>query len=108
MSLLLQHSANLFIRPRLAFRGLLEGNRRVGYGIFGALVLALVYFAGISSKLALNAMHIPEFLVINIPPEQYYAYERFFLFPAALAGTILAAGMIRLGARGWKGQGTFE
>jgi hypothetical protein len=80
----------------------------VGYGIFGNLILALVYFAGISSNLAIGVMHIPRFLVLNIPPEQYYAYERFFIFQAALAGTILAAGVIRLGARGWKGQGNFE
>ncbi len=108
MNLLLQHSINLFFRPRLAFRRLLEGNRRVGYGIFGTLILALVYIAGISTKMAMNAMHVPEFLVLNIPPARYYSTERFFIIPAALAGTILAAGIIRLAAQGWKGQGNFE
>ncbi len=106
--MVLQRSVDLFFRPRAAFRSLLEGSRPVSYGFYGNLILAMVYFAGISISLAMNVMHIPQGLVLNIPPEQYYAYERFFIFPVGLAGTILAAGAIRLGACGCRGQGHFE
>ncbi|MGD2156961.1 MAG: Yip1 family protein [Anaerolineales bacterium] len=104
----LRYSTDLFFRPQLAFRALLNDRRRVGYGILGNLVLAVIYFVGISVTLEMNELHVPQNLVLNIPPERYYAYERFFIFPASLAGTILAAGVIRLGAREWKGDGRFE
>lgn len=103
-----RYSADLFFRPQLAFRALLDERRRVGFGILGNLILAVVYFIGISIALEMDVMHLPQRLVLNIPPEQYYAYERFFIFPVGLAGTILAAGVIRLVARGWKGNGRFE
>jgi hypothetical protein len=80
----------------------------VSYGILGNLLLAAIYFVDISIALEMDVMHIPELLVINLPPEQYYAYERYFIFPVSLAGTILAAGVIRLGAREWKGVSGFE
>lgn len=103
-----QYSADLLFRPQLAFRALLEERKPVRYGLFGVLVLALVYFIGISIPLSAGAMHLPQPPVINIPPEQYYSYQRFMNFPAGLAGTILSAGVIRLAARGLKGQGRFE
>jgi hypothetical protein len=80
----------------------------VGFGFLGTLILAAVYFSGISIAIALHAAHIPKFLVINIPAEQYYSYERFFIWPVAIAGTILASGVIRLTARWMNGQGSFE
>jgi hypothetical protein len=104
----LRYSADLFVRPRLALRALLGDPRRVGFGFLGLLILAAVYFVGISVALAMNVAHLPQFLVLNIPAEQYYSYERFFILPVAVAGTILASGVIRLGARWWNGQGRFE
>jgi hypothetical protein len=104
----LQYCVDLFFRPQLAFRALLDERRRVGYGILGNLLLAAVYFVSISIVLVMDVMHVPQLLVLSIPPEQYYAYERFFIFPVGLAGTILASGVIRLGAREWKGNGHFE
>jgi hypothetical protein len=89
-------------------RDLLAESGRVRYGLFGTLILAVVYFIGISITLAMNATHLPEFLVLNIPPDQYYAYERYFIFPVALAGTILASGAIRLVSRKANGRGRFE
>jgi hypothetical protein len=89
-------------------RELLAEPGRVRYGLLGALILSVIYFIGISVALAMNAAHLPEFLVLNIPPDQYYAYERFFIFPVALAGTILASGTIRLASRKANGRGRFE
>lgn len=108
MAMFLQYSVGLFFRPQWVFRALLNEPRRVRYGILGNLVLALIYFIGISITLEMNAMHTPQLLLLNIPPEQYYAYEMFFIFPVGLAGTILASGVIRLGAREWDGDGRFE
>jgi len=103
-----RYSFGLFLRPRLTFRALLGDHRRVGFGILGILALAIIYFISISIALEMNAMHLPQLLVLNIPPDQYYAYERFFIFPVGLAGTVLASGAIRLGARAWEGKGQFE
>jgi hypothetical protein len=108
MAHFLKYSAGLFFRPLRTFCSLLGDDRRVRYGILGNLVLAVVYFVGISVALEMDVMHAPQLLVLNIPPEQYYAYERYFIFPAGLAGTILAAGVTRLVARGWNGKGRFE
>jgi hypothetical protein len=104
----LQYSVGMFIRPHVALRALLGDPRRVGYGFVGVLILAAVYFVAISVALALRVAHLPEYLVLNIPAAQYYSYERFFILPVGLAGVILAAGVIRLAARGWNGQGHFE
>jgi hypothetical protein len=98
----------LFFRPQLTFRALLNEPLRVGYGVLGNLVLALINFIGISIALQMEVMHLPQLLVLNMSPKQYYAYERFFIFPAALAGTILASGVIRLGAYLWNGAGRFQ
>ena len=103
-----QYSFGLFLRPHLTFRALLDDHRRVGFGILGILALATIYFISISIALEMNAMHLPQLLVLNIPPDQYYAYERFFIFPVGFAGTILASGVIRLTARAWEGKGQFE
>ena len=71
-------------------------------------ILAVVYFLGISLSIALDVMHIPKGIILNIPAEQYYSYERYFILPVALSGTILTAGVIRLIARAWHGKGQFE
>jgi hypothetical protein len=104
----LQYTIKLFYCPHIVFRALLEDRRRLVFGVLGILVLAVVYFLGISIVLKFDVMHQPQLLALNIPPEHYYAYERYFIFPVGLAGTILAAGVIRLSACGWKGKGRFE
>lgn len=104
----LQYSADLIVRPHVALRALLGDPWRVGFGFLGILILAAVYFIGISVDLAMNVAHLPQLLVLNIPAEQYYSYERFFILPVGLAGTILTSGVIRLVARWWNGRGHFE
>jgi hypothetical protein len=104
----LQYSVDLIVRPRAALHALLDDPQRVGFGFLGPLILAVVYFIGISVALAMNAAPLPQFLVLNIPARQYYALERFFILPVGLAATILTAGVIRLVARWWNGEGHFE
>ncbi len=108
MRKLLQYSANLFFCPRVTFRALLHDPKASGFGLLGPVALASVYFIGISIALAFKVMHLPQSPVLNIPVEQYYAYERFYILPVGIAGIILAAGVIRLLAQGWNGQGRFE
>ena len=104
----LQYATELFVRPRKALHELHGDSHRVRLGILGHLILAVVYFIAITISLTMNASHLPEFLVLNIPAGQYYAYERFFILPVGLAATILTSGVIRLMARLWAGQGQFE
>jgi hypothetical protein len=104
----LQYSADLFVRPHVALRALRSDPQRVGFGFLGHLALAAIYFVGISIALVMDVANLPQLLVINIPAEQYYSFERFFILPVALAATILTSGAIRLAARLWNGQGHFE
>jgi hypothetical protein len=108
MGTFLAYMVGLFVRPRRTLRRLAGDPRGICYGFFGLVVLAAVYFIGISIALAMNVAHSPEFLVLDIPAERYYSYERFFILPVGLAGTILASGVVRLLARWWKGMGRFE
>jgi hypothetical protein len=80
----------------------------VAFGFAGLLLLTAIYVLGLSVAIANNRMPSEETLVLRIPAERYYVYERLFLLPAAIGGTILAAGATRLTARLWNGQGTFE
>jgi len=89
-------------------RALIVDHQRVFFGFLGQLILAIVYFMGISLALAMEVMHVPKLIVLNIPASQYYCYERFFILPVALSGTILTSGVIRLAARLWNGKGQFE
>ena len=104
----LQYSVGLFYRPQTILRELAVDQRRVLFGLFGQAILAIVYFSGISLSIALEVIQIPKGIVLNIPVEQYYSFERYFILPVALAGTILTAGVIRLIARAWNGKGRFE
>lgn len=108
MEKFLQYSVVLFYRPQTILRELVVDPRRVFFGFFGQAILAIVYFSGISLSIALEVIQIPKGIVLNIPAEQYYFYERYFILPVALAGTILTAGVIRLVARTWNGKGHFE
>lgn len=108
MKQILRYAIDLFIRPRVAFQSLLADPRRIGFGFLGPIALAVVYFAGISAALAMKVDHLPQFPVLRIPPEQYYTYERFYILPVGIAGTIMASGAIRLLAHWWNGRGHFE
>lgn len=103
-----RYFAELFVHPARTLHTLHGDPRRVSFGVLGHLTLATVYFIAISVPLTMNRSHFPEFLVLNIPARQYYAYERFFILPVAMAATILTSGVIRLIARLWHGQGHFE
>lgn len=101
-------SVDLVIRPRAALEAVLNHPRRVSFGFAGLLALAAVYAVVLSVAIANHRAPDEATLLLRIPAEKYYAYERLFLLPAAIAGTILAAGASRLTARLWNGRGSFE
>jgi hypothetical protein len=103
-----RYSAALVLRPRATLRALSADPRRLIFGFASLLLLTAVYVLGLSAAIASGRMPDEETLLLNIPAERYYAYERLFLLPAAIGGTILAAGAARLAAQLWNGEGTYE
>lgn len=103
-----RYSANLIVRPRATIRAMLADRRRVTFGFAGLLALTAVYVLALSVAIATNQTPAEQTLVLRIPAKQYYVYERLLLLPAAIGGTILAAGATRLTAQLWNGRGTFE
>lgn len=110
MRAFLGYAADVVVRPRATFRALLADPRRVSFGFGGILALSVAYFASISLGIKHNGGMKPDAkrLVLRIPASRYYAYERFFILPVGLGETILTAGVIRLLAQRWGGQGRFE
>jgi len=105
----LSHTGNLILFPRAALRNLLADPRRLAFGFCGILTLSVLYIIAISIALARNPTTLPlVFPVLNIPTEKYYAYERLFLLPVAVASVILHSGVVRLIAKPLGGKGKFE
>ncbi|MGD8968618.1 MAG: YIP1 family protein [Anaerolineae bacterium] len=103
-----RYSAALIFRPRATLRVLSTDSRRLTFGFASLLLLTAVYVLGLSVAIAGGRMPEDETLLLRIPVERYYVYERVFLLPAAIGGTILAAGATRLTAHLWDGEGRFE
>ncbi|MCK2212437.1 YIP1 family protein [Actinomadura sp. ATCC 31491] len=108
MNRVVRSCAGLFIRPRAALTSVLGEPHRIGFGLLGPVALAVVYFAGISAALAMGVMHAPQSPALRISDADYYAYERFYILPVGIAGTVMAAGVTRLLAGLWHGRGRFE
>lgn len=99
-----RYTMNPIVRPRATLRAMLEDPRRLALGFGGLLALTAVYVITLSVAIAKDlAPH--EMLILRIPAEQYYFYERLFLLPVAIDGTILAAGATRLTAKLCNGPG---
>jgi hypothetical protein len=84
-----------------------DHSSRLAIGFGGLLTLSAVYVVVFSVCLAKNLPPLAP-PALMIPREEYFAYERFFILPVAIASTILMAGIIRLTAGYWKGKGQFE
>ena len=109
MHTFLDYAVGTVVRPRRTYRALLRDPQAVRIGGEGLLTLSLAYFGSISLGLARDPSYRPkERVVLRIPVERYYAAERLFVLPVAIGETILTAGIVRLLARCWGGQGRFE
>jgi hypothetical protein len=100
-------SIDLIFRPFATLRAVLNHPHRLAIGFGGLLTLSAVYIVVFSVCLAKNLPPLTP-PVLRIPREEYFAYERFFIMPVAIASTILMAGIIRLAAGYWNGKGQFE
>lgn len=101
-----RYTIGLILRPRTTIRQMEDHPRRLAMGFGGLLALSAVYIVVFTVCLAKNIVPlIPP--VLRIPPAEYFAYERFFIFPVAVGGTLLMAGVIRLSCGMWSGRGRF-
>lgn len=109
MQTFLHYAAGVTVQPRDTFRLLRADPHRVAVGFGGLLSLSAAYGIGISIGLRRHPDWTPDRApVLRIPPERYYTYERFFILPVAIAETLVTAGVVRLLAHAWNGQGRFE
>jgi hypothetical protein len=95
------------IRPRRTFNQLLNNSNHLLYG-FGAILLIGVLYTLTLIGLAVTNTKIFTPAWIAIPPEKYYFYEIFFAIPVLLLTWILAAGLVQLISKSFKGRGNFE
>ncbi len=109
MRAFLRYAIGVAVQPQATFRKLLDDPRRVAVGLGGLGALSAAYGIGISIGLRRHPDWTPDRApVLRIPPERYYAYERFFILPVAIAETLLTAGVVRLLAQPLHGRGRFE
>jgi hypothetical protein len=95
-----------FVRPRQTFTRLLNSRHKLHYAFYAVLIQAVVYtFVYIFLVMGDGRPFKPW---LNIPPEDYYRYNRFFLAPSLLLAWILAAGVVQLLSKAVDGKGSFE
>jgi hypothetical protein len=94
-------------RPRLLIPRLLEDRRKLALAVYGLLLIGGLYTIAvyIGFHHGFGAVMTP---FLRIPAEQYYLWETFFCIPAYFLVAIIFAGVARLVAAGFHGQGSFE
>ena len=95
------------IKPRSTFHKLLNDSNHLLYGLGAILLIGVLYTLTIIG-LAVTNTEIFTPAWIAIPPEQYYFREIFFAIPVLLLSWILAAGLVQLISKPFKGRGSFE
>jgi hypothetical protein len=95
------------IKPRDTFTHLLADPRQLVYGGKAVLLIGVLYTLTVIG-LAIARVPIAVEPWIAIPAEEYYFWEIFFGMPVFIMGWILAAGLVQLLSKWFKGSGTFE
>jgi hypothetical protein len=95
------------IKPRNAFTHLLADPRQLVYGGKAVLLIGVLYTLTVIG-LAIARVPVAVQPWIAIPAENYYFWEIFFGMPVFVMGWILAAGLVQLLSKCFKGSGTFE
>lgn len=95
-----------FTRPAQTFSGLINDRRKLRYALYAVLIQAAVYTLVYIFLVMGNGRPFKPWL--NIPPEDYYWYNRFLLAPSMLLAWILAAGIVQLLSKAAGGTGGFE
>ncbi|MFQ6084550.1 MAG: YIP1 family protein [Candidatus Aminicenantia bacterium] len=95
------------IKPHSTFSRLLIDPRQLIHGAKALLLIGVLYTLTVIG-LAIVRAEIVFPAWIAIPAEDYYFWEIFFALPVYLLGWILAAGLVQLLSKVFKGSGTFE
>ncbi len=97
-----------FIRPKRTFDRLVNDPRRVRFGVLFVTIPAVLYifvYIFLNHGGGAPSVFTPW---LNIPKEVYYFYNRFLTAPSFYMSWILAAGVVQLLSRLFKGKGSFE
>lgn len=94
-------------RPVRGLRDLIQSKQRVGYGSIVFLVLGILYTVSVQLAYSrgIGAAVQP---FVDIPAEDYYAFQRFWQIPFFFLTSIVFAGTARLLASAVSGTGSFE
>lgn len=102
----LQYYLSAFVRPAQTFSTLLNDNRKLRFAFYAVFIQAVVYTLVYIFLVMGDGRPYKPWL--NISPEEYYWYNRFFLAPSMLLAWILAAGAVQLLSKMLGGKGSFE
>ncbi len=95
------------VRPYPTFQRLLADTRHQAFGL-GALLLIGVLYTLTVAGLAAAGANISAPAWTAVPPEDYYFWEIFFAAPVFILGCVLAAGLVQLLGKAFRGRGDFE
>ncbi|MCP2604883.1 YIP1 family protein [Candidatus Aminicenantes bacterium AH-873-B07] len=107
MTLFWSYFGGVVIKPRSTFNRLLKDPQHLIYGVKAFFLIGVLYTLTVIG-LAIVRAEIVFPAWIAIPAEDYYFWEIFFTLPVFLLGWILAAGLVQLLSKIFKGNGTFE
>ena len=97
---------SFFYQPGKAFTALIADENRLAFSLKALLLTAILYTFVYVFLIFGGGQPFKPWL--NIPMEAYYKYNVFFVAPSMFMGWILAAGVVQLLAKFWKGIGSFE
>jgi hypothetical protein len=95
-----------FFHPSATIHELMNEPRKLKHAFFAVCIMAIVYTLVYISLVKGDGRPYKPWL--NIAPEDYYKYNRFFLAPFMMFGWILAAGVVHLISKWFHGSGSFE
>lgn len=97
-----------FIKPQSVFDHLLKDERHYNYGFLYILLPTAGYtlmYIFLTIGNGAPSVFTPW---LNIPKESYYSVNRYLLAPGMIMSWLLAASVMQIGSRYFKGIGTFE
>ncbi len=96
-----------FVRPPIrTWADLLADPHRLRYGFFAVLLVGIGY--GITEGGIALSGGTPSLPWVAIPPADYFKWEALFSAPVTVLCWILAAGVVHLLSRLFRGQGSFD
>jgi hypothetical protein len=97
-----------FFHPRRTFDWLLQDERRLKFGFYAMLIIAVLYTLAYIFLTVGGGAPSSFAPWLNVPKEVYYSYNRFWLAPSMLSCWILSAGVAYLLSRLVGGKGSYD